>query len=329
MKKLILSLIFAALLLGNSTSYAQSYLMHTVQTGDTYTSIAKEYNTSIDSIRSLNNISEYNLNSGSLIKIKPIKDQKTISIKIDGKVVYTDQNPYIENSRTFVPIRFISENLGADVSWDEDSQEAILEYEDKNIKLPVYSSTATINESTVYLDAPVNIYNARTFVPVRFVAEAFSCSVNWDSYNYVVDIQTKGYIPSHENTVKPNVPSYSSEDLYWLSRLVEAESQGEPYEGKLAVANVIINRKNSELFPNSIKGVIFDDNYGIQYTPVANGRIYNTPSDASIQATKQALEGHNNISTCLYFLNPRKSTNNWIVWHRSYYKTIQNHDFYL
>ncbi|MEJ8554696.1 stalk domain-containing protein [Tepidibacter sp. Z1-5] len=329
MKKLISSLIFAALLLGNSTSYAQSYLMHTVQTGDTYASIAKEHNASVDAIRSLNNDSGYSLYARSLLKIKPIQNQKTISIKIDGQIVSTDQYPYIENARTFVPIRFIAEKLGANVSWNNSSQEAILEYEDKNIKLPVYSSTANINGSFVYLDAPVNIYNSRTFVPVRFIAETFNCSVSWDSYNYIVDIKTKGYIPSHEDVVKDNTPNYSSEDLYWLSRLVEAESQGEPYEGKLAVANVIMNRKNSDLFPSSIKGVIFDNNYGIQYTPVANGRIYNTPSNDSIQAAKQALEGHNNISTCLYFLNPQKSTNNWIVWNRSYFKTIQNHNFYL
>ncbi|WFD10988.1 stalk domain-containing protein [Tepidibacter hydrothermalis] len=327
MKKLISSLIFAALLLGNSTSYAQSYLMHTVQTGDTYASIAKEHNTSVDTIRSLNTPSEYDLYSGSLIKIKPVKDQKAISIKVDSKVVSTDQYPYIENSRTFVPIRFIAESLGANVSWDQSSQEAILEYEDKIIRLPIYSSTATINGSSVALDAPVNIYNARTFVPVRFIAETFDCSVDWNGYDYVVDIQTENY--SNKNIVDDNVPSYSSEDLYWLSRLVHAESQGESYEGKLAVANVIVNRKNSDLFPASIKGVIFDNNYGIQYTPVANGRIYNTPSNDSIQAAKQALEGHNNISTCLYFLNPRKSTNNWIVWNRFYFKTIQNHDFYL
>ncbi|WP_099189428.1 stalk domain-containing protein [Tepidibacter mesophilus] len=329
MKKLISSLIFVVLLLSNSASYAQSYLMHTVQTGDTYTSISKKYNMNVDTIRSLNNDSGYYLYSGSLLKIKPIQNQKTISIKIDGKIISTDQYPYIENARTFVPIRFIAENLGANVSWNSVSQEAILEYEDKNIKLPLYSSTANINGSFVNLDAPINIYNSRTFVPVRFIAETFDCSVNWDSSNYVVDIKTKGYIPTHENLVNYNTPTYSSEDLYWLSRLVEAESQGEPYEGQLAVANVIVNRKNSELFPNDIKGVIFDDNYGIQYTPVANGRIYNTPSNISIQVAKQALAGHNNISTCLYFLNPKKSTNNWIVWNRSYFKTIQNHDFYL
>lgn len=329
MKKLISTLIFVVLLLGNSSSYAQSYLMHTVKTGDTYASIAKEYHTNVDTILSLNNSSEYNLNSQSLLKIKPVQGQKTISIKIDNKVVSTDQHPYIENSRTFVPIRFIAEQLGANVSWDANSQEAILEYEDKTIKLPVYSSTATINGSSVAIDAPVNIYNSRTFVPVRFIAETFDCSVDWDANNYLVDIETESYVPTEENKIVDNTPVYSSEDLYWLSRLVEAESQGEPYEGQLAVANVIVNRKNSDLFPGSIKGVIFDNNYGIQYTPVANGRIYNTPSNVSIQAAKQALEGHNNISTCLYFLNPDKSTNNWIVWNRSYFKTIQSHDFYL
>jgi len=104
---------------------------------------------------------------------------------------------------------------------------------------------------------------------------------------------------------------------------------GEPYEGKLAVANCIINRKRNKDFPDTIKGVIFDRNWGVQYTPVANGTIYNNPSGDSIKAATAALEGTNNIGESLYFLNPRKATNNWIIKNRRFYRTIKNHDFYL
>ncbi len=321
MKRVLSSILFIALMLGNTISYADSYYMHRVQPGDTYLKIAKEYNKDVYTLQSINKDLENTLLEGSLMKIAPIPSGKTISIKVNGKKIYTDQIPYLENSRTFVPIRFIAQALNVEeINWDEENQTAILKNKGTTIKLPIQSTVATLNDRRISLDASVSIYQGRTFVPVRFIAEAFDCTVNWDAYNYTVDIKTNNSLPL-EN---PN-----EEDIYWLSRIVEAEASGESFEGKLAVANVIINRKNSDEFPNSIKEVIFDQNYGYQYTPAMNGTVYNTPSADSINAAKQALQGNNNIGDALYFLNPSASKNFWILHYRTFYKTIENHDFYL
>ncbi|SHJ47470.1 stalk domain-containing protein [Tepidibacter formicigenes] len=323
MKKILSSILCVALLFGNTTSYAQSYIMHTIKSNDTYMKISQQYNKNIYELENLNKNLGNILYEGSLMKIEPLNQEKTISIKVDGNTISTDQDPYLENSRTFVPIRFIAEALDIDeINWDDNTQNAILKNENTTIKLPIHSNKAVINGKEITLDAPTNIYNGRTFVPIRFIAEAFNCNVNWDDKNYTVNINTN-------KSVQASSTAYTKEDLYWLSRLVQAEAQGEPYEGKLAVANVIINRKNSSLFPNSIREVIFDQKYGFQYTPVANGEIYNFPSDDSIKAAKEALEGYNNIGNCLYFLNPNTSTNFWIVQNRTFYIQIENHDFYL
>ena len=122
---------------------------------------------------------------------------------------------------------------------------------------------------------------------------------------------------------------YNEEDVYWLSRIVFAESRGESYEGKLAVANTVINRVKSDIYPNSVKDVIFDTNHGIQYQPVANGTIYNTPDAESEMAAKEALEGKNIIGGCMFFFNPKISTSSWIADNREFYMTIGNHSFYL
>lgn len=122
---------------------------------------------------------------------------------------------------------------------------------------------------------------------------------------------------------------YSEEDLYWLSRLVYAESRGESYEGKLAVANCVLNRVKSNEYPNTVKGVIFDTNYGVQYQPTANGTIYDTPDESSIKAAKEALEGVNPVGECLFFFNPNTATNFWISENREFYTAIGNHHFYL
>lgn len=314
MKKLICSMIIASTFLINPISHAESFVMYTAETGDSYSYISNQFNVSIDELKKLNQDKDDVVYEGSLVKIKPISFNKTINIKVDNKMLETEQHPYIENDRTFVPIRSIANALNVDsIIWDNSNKTAILVQNKKTIKLTLGSDTAKINGKGIKLDAPISIYKGRTYVPVRFISEAFDCSVSWDKDNYTVLINTQDSF---------------SEDLYWLSRIINAEAGAEPLEGKLAVGNVIINRKNSPDFPSTIKKVIFDTNFGYQYTPVKNGTIYNLPSSESIKAAKLVLEGKNNISDCLYFLNPRKSTSNWIVQNKTFYKRIGLHDFY-
>lgn len=131
------------------------------------------------------------------------------------------------------------------------------------------------------------------------------------------------------NFPKETVKSYTSDDVYWLSRLIEAEAQGEGYIGKVAVGNCVLNRVLSPQYPNNVVKVIFDTNYGVQYQPVANGKIHNTPSISSTQAAIAALEGAKPVGNSLFFYNPKKSTSSWIANNRKYYTTIGNHNFHL
>lgn len=121
----------------------------------------------------------------------------------------------------------------------------------------------------------------------------------------------------------------NEDDVYWLSRIVHAEAQGEAYNGKLAVANTILNRVKSSQFPNTIYGVIFDTKHGVQYTPTVNGAIYNTPGADSVRAAREALSGKSVVGNALYFCNPKTSSNGWIMKNRPYHTTIGNHAFYL
>ncbi|WP_303740621.1 peptidoglycan-binding protein [Lutispora saccharofermentans] len=120
-----------------------------------------------------------------------------------------------------------------------------------------------------------------------------------------------------------------STDLYWLSRIINAEAGAESYKGKVAVGNVIMNRVNSNEFPDTVKGVIFEYYQGIpQFSPVAEGTIYNTPDADSIAAAKEALSGSKPVGNCTYFFNPAKSAGNWIVKNKIYVTRIGNHVFY-
>ena len=142
--------------------------------------------------------------------------------------------------------------------------------------------------------------------------------------------QTKLYKTAAVSTSRGvSATEYSSTDLYWMSRIINAEAEAEPYLGKVAVGNVIINRVNSSEFPNTVKGVIFEYYEGIpQFSPVAIGTIYNTPNEDSINAAKEVFSGSKPVGASTYFFNPDKSPGYWIVKNKTYVTRIGNHVFY-
>ena len=141
--------------------------------------------------------------------------------------------------------------------------------------------------------------------------------------------QTQTILYTQAATLSRGTTTTAATNLYWLSRIIHAEAEAEPYAGKVAVGNVVINRANSGTFASTIKGVIFEYSHGLpQFSPVADGTIYKTPSLISVQAAKAALAGERPVGTSMFFFNPDKSAGSWIVNNKTFVKTIGNHDFY-
>ena len=121
--------------------------------------------------------------------------------------------------------------------------------------------------------------------------------------------------------------SISNEEKDLMARLVEAEAKGEPYEGKLAVATVVLNRVDSPQFPDTVTGVIKQVvGHCYAFTPVQNGEINNQASDESKRAVEEALTRKDRLNNSLYFYNPEIATDDWIE-SRTVVKTIGNHVF--
>lgn len=112
-------------------------------------------------------------------------------IEYNGKIVKSDVAPYIQNERTMVPIRFISETLGYKVTWDNGKREVGVKGKDTEILLKADSKNALVNGKEVKLDSPASIKKDRTFVPLRFVAENLKAEVKWDKENFKVIINDK------------------------------------------------------------------------------------------------------------------------------------------
>lgn len=113
-----------------------------------------------------------------------------------------------------------------------------------------------------------------------------------------------------------------------MSRIISAESRGEPLLGKIAVGTVVLNRVASKEFPNTIYDVIFDRKWGVQFQPTANGTIHNEPTAESVLAAKLVLEGARAAGDSLYFLAPDLTQNHWIMNNRDHVATIGCHWFY-
>lgn len=113
-------------------------------------------------------------------------------------------------------------------------------------------------------------------------------------------------------------------DANLLARLVAAEAEGEPYQGMVAVASVMLNRVENAKFPNTMSGVIFQPG---AFESVSNGLIWQrSPSRQAVSAARDALNGYDPTYGCLFFWNPSKPVSGWI-WSRSIAVRIGKHVF--
>ena len=116
---------------------------------------------------------------------------------------------------------------------------------------------------------------------------------------------------------------YSERDLKLLSNAVYGEARGEPYEGQVAVAAVILNRVEHPDFPDSIGGVIFQP---LAFTAVADGQIWLEPNERATEAVLDAINGWDPSENAIYYFNPITATSKWI-WSRQQIKKIGLHIF--
>lgn len=118
-------------------------------------------------------------------------------------------------------------------------------------------------------------------------------------------------------------PGFSQNDIQLMANAVHGEARGEPYEGQVAVAAVILNRVESQSFPNTVSGVIFEPR---AFTAVADGQIWLTPNQTAKKAVLDAINGWDPTSNALYYFNPDTATSAWI-WTRPQIKKIGKHIF--
>jgi len=246
-----------------------------------------------------------------------------IPLYIDGTPIMRN-SAYLIDELTYVPLRAFCEAFGDEfeISWNGISHTATAVSDSLTLKVQQDALYITANERCFYTVGKILNIDGRIYVPIRPMAKAFCLDLKWDGDTRSVYLTSTGKRLASASEV------YSADDIYWLSRIINAEAGGEPFLGKMAVGNVVLNRVKSPLYPNTIWSVIFDKRYGTQFSPVSYGTIYNPPNAESIVAARICLEGYTLSGDILFFLNPRIATNFWIVNNCRYEFTIANHRFY-
>lgn len=120
-----------------------------------------------------------------------------ISVKVNGQAVAFDVQPTIIDGRTMVSMRAIFDALGAHVIWDGSNGTITGIKNDTTIKIILGKNIFYKNGNAVALDVPAQIVSGRTMVPVRVVAQSFSCGVLWDDITSTVIITTDTELDVH------------------------------------------------------------------------------------------------------------------------------------
>ena len=238
-------------------------------------------------------------------------------VKVNGTPL-SAENGWVENGTSYITLRAYSGLTGQKLTWN--GSQASLTGSGLDLRVSPGTIYLLVNGRALYVAGGVRVVDGKLALPLRVLAQATGARLSWDGASGTAVLNTAG--------AKAPQADYNEEALYWLARIISSESKGEPMLGQIAVGNVVVNRVKDSRYPDTIKDVIFDTNYGVQFQPVSNGTIYEEPVQSAVLAAKMTLEGAQVVGDSLYFFAPALSQGTWIVNNATYHTTIGNHQFY-
>jgi|UPI0006B93ACB N-acetylmuramoyl-L-alanine amidase len=193
-----------------------------------------------------------------------------------------------------------------------------------------------------FYTGPINgVFTHRTYLAVRLFQYRFGLKVDgsvgpktklmlWKATKHWTPSMTapkkqiaKKAAPATGTKLPRSSNGFSQNDLKLLAQAVYAEGRGEPYVGQVAIASVILNRIESDKFPDTVSGIIFQP---LAFEAVADGQIWMEPDETAKKAVMDAVNGWDPSGGALYYFNPERATSKWI-WSRPQIKTIGKHIF--
>ena len=203
---------------------------------------------------------------------------------LDGQPVPKTVGRTTINGKTYVSLKVMSQQLdtAAQVSWDCSNGTVTVTTPTLTLSAKEGQLYLVANGRFLYMPEGVRVIDGQMFVCLDVLAKAFGATTGWDGEagTFLVNRGTGAIVCGDEY--------YREDELFWLSRVIYAESGNQTLEGKMAVGNVVLNRVNHPTWPNTIYGVISQKN---QFSTFRNGRLGNrTPNVESVIAAKLVLD---------------------------------------
>ena len=157
--------------------------------------------------------------------------------------------PVIINDRTLLPVRTVVEAMGGTVEWNADTQTVTLTRNSDTINLIIGSKTAYLNDNSEVIDTAPIILNDRTMLPIRFIAENFGFTVDWDNENQTVTIKEKKADNSQPTASAPNPTTepQQPETITSVENTVNVTINGKIFTASLS------DNSSAEAFKNLLK----------------------------------------------------------------------------
>ena len=242
-----------------------------------------------------------------------------LSVVADGEE-YPGEVRLIEDTAYVALREFASFADEPAVEWNGETREATVTTADLTLLASPDSRVLSANGRYLWCTREVFADEGVLYVPLRQLALAFGYTCVYEAGPHRVVLERfASAVPPVER---------AQEDVYWLAKIIEAESGGESFLGKLAVGWVVLNRVASDEFPASVRDVIFDRENGVQFTPTANGAIFGDAGEESALAALICLDNPTASPDALYFINAARASNFWVPNFCTYLFSIGNHDFY-
>ena len=186
-----------------------------------------------------------------------------VGVRLNGRMLSFDAQPFIENDRTLIPLRGVMEGLGADVEWDGQKSTVSVFTEDVSIQLVIGENTAKVvktvdglaSEQTVELDAAAKLVDDRTFIPVRFVSETLGANVDWDNDLRIVIIEDE----DNEQPENPGEDEAEPEEISLKDYFPLTEGSTWKYLGE---GNEYASFNREVLFVDGDRAQVSEDNGG-------------------------------------------------------------------
>jgi uncharacterized YkwD family protein len=226
---------------------------------------------------------------------------QVVKVEVDSKsVVFRDAKPYIdaESGRVMVPVRFVAEALGSNVTWNPDNREVHIKKQGQSMILIIGLKRITVNAGSFTIDVAPIIKDGRTFVPVRFVGEALKCQVEWNSAAKTVIIRS---VPAKSDS-QTGVTAEEQAMLNLVNKArIDAGLKALTFDtalvktARVKASDMVQNNYFSHDSPTY--GSPFDlmAKFGIKYTAAGENIAMNSSVDKAFQAWRNSKGHRENI----------------------------------